>query len=210
MGVVDSVFVHPSALCETADVGPGTRIWAFAHVMEGVRIGRNCSIGDHAFIETGVVIGDRVTVKNQVLIWEGIHIEDDAFIGPGVVFTNDLYPRSPRMDLEAVCGRYRDRANWLRSTRVCRGASLGAGAVIGPGITLAEYSMVGAGSLISRSVAAHQMVFGNPGRARGWVCVCGLPLKPKGSSLWTCQCDLRFRETTEGQLEPIASSTGDV
>ena len=90
-----SVFVHPTAICEAADVGEGTRVWAFAHVLAGATVGCDCNIGDHAFIEGGAQVGDRVTIKNGVMVWEGVTIEDDVFCGPGVVFTNDRYPRSP-------------------------------------------------------------------------------------------------------------------
>src|SRR5215467_10665833 len=112
------VFVHRQGLCESDEVGPGTRIWAFAHVMKGAVVGRDCNIGDHAFIEAGARIGDRVTVKNQAMVWDGVEIEDDAFIGPGVSFTNDAFPRSPRMKLPAVAARYRSRDRWLLRTRV--------------------------------------------------------------------------------------------
>src|SRR5205807_2820395 len=116
MTLAADIFVHPQALCESEAVGAGTRIWAFAHVMKGAVIGRDCNIGDHAFIEAGARLGDRVTVKNQAMVWDGVEIEDDVFIGPGVSFTNDLLPRSPRMRLPAVAGRYRCRADWLRPT----------------------------------------------------------------------------------------------
>ena len=104
---VMSRFVHPAALCESDNVGESTRIWAFAHVMYGARVGRDCNIGDGAFVESGAVLGDRVTLKNQVMVWDGVRIEDDAFIGPGVIFTNDAAPRSPRMP--QVRGRCRHR-----------------------------------------------------------------------------------------------------
>ena len=93
-GPAAHVFVHPDGRCESGTVGSGTRIWAFAHVLAGAVIGRDCNICDHAFVEGDAVIGDRVTVKNGVLIWDGVTIGDDAFIGPGVVFTNDLTPRA--------------------------------------------------------------------------------------------------------------------
>ncbi len=116
--------IHPQALCESKDIGAGTRIWAFAHVMSGAVIGRNCNIGDGVFIESGAIIGNEVTVKNQVMIWDGVRIEDEVFIGPGVVFTNDKTPRSPRM--ARVAERYQDRRNWCVPTVVHRGAALGA------------------------------------------------------------------------------------
>ena len=194
------VFVHPSALCESADVGPGTRIWAFAHVMAGARVGRDCNIGDHAFVESGAWIGDRVTVKNAVLVWDGVRIEDDAFIGPAVVFTNDRSPRSPRMPVDAVAQRYARRERWLLPTRVAQGASIGAGAVIAPGVTLGAFCMVGAGSLVTRDVPPHRLVSrANPAGA-AWVCVCGQRLEPVAAGLWVCGCARRFREDAGGGL----------
>lgn len=191
------VYVHPRGLCESDDVGPGTRIWAFAHVMRGARLGAGCNVGDHAFVETGAWLGDRVTVKNGVMVWEGVTIEDDAFIGPGAIFTNDRHPRSPRMDVAAVTARYADRNRWLEPTRVGRGASLGAGAIIGPGITLGAYCMVGAGTVVSRDVPPHRFVSRQAPNGAGWVCTCGLPLAPAGNR-WTCRCGLSFRREGEG------------
>src|SRR5690349_12542106 len=112
---------HPQALCESEHVGDGTRIWAFAHVMHGARVGEECNIGEGVFVEAGAIVGDRVTLKNGVMVWDGVTIGDDAFIGPGVIFTNDKTPRSPRM--EQARNRYSSRANWCQSTIVGRGAS---------------------------------------------------------------------------------------
>ncbi len=165
------IFTHRLALCESEQVGDGTRVWAFAHVMSGAIVGRDCNIGDHAFIESGAKLGDRVTVKNGVLIWDGVTIGDDTFIGPGVLFTNDRTPRSPRMP--EVAKRYASVANWLTPTTICRGASLGAGAVILPGVTIGEHAMVGAGAVVTRDVNAHEQVVGNPARVVGLVCACG-------------------------------------
>jgi UDP-2-acetamido-3-amino-2,3-dideoxy-glucuronate N-acetyltransferase len=108
------------------------------------------------------------------MVWDGVTIGDDAFIGPGVIFTNDKTPRSPRM--EQARHRYRSRANWCCSTTVGRGASLGAGAIVLPGITIGEFAMIAAGAVVTRNVAAHQLVLGNPARPVGWVCVCGTRL----------------------------------
>ncbi len=194
------VFVHPSALCESPEVGAGTRIWAFAHVMAGARVGCDCNIGDHAFIETGAWIGDRVTLKNGVLVWDGVHIEDDAFIGPAVVFTNDRHPRSPRMP--AVAARYSRREQWLLPTRVERGASIGAGAIIAPGVRLGAFCMIGAGSLVTRDVAAHRLVSRASPDGCGWVCVCGQRLEAARDGLWACRCGQRFREDGGARLHP--------
>src|SRR5262249_21340174 len=106
MPAAAGVFVHAQALCESEQVGEGTRIWAFAHVMKRAVVGRNCNIGDHAFLDAGARIGDRVTIKNQATVWEGVEIEDDVFVGPAVSFTNDIRPRSARMTLPTVAERY--------------------------------------------------------------------------------------------------------
>lgn len=165
------VFVHPRALCESEQVGAGTRVWAFAHVMKGAVIGRDCNVCGHAFIESGVRIGSGVTIKNQVMVWEGVVIEDDVFVGPGVIFTNDRRPRSSRM-AEAM-ERYSNPENWLLPTTVRRGASIGAGAIIVCGNTIGEYAMVGAGAVVTADVPKHHLVVGNPATTAGLVCTCG-------------------------------------
>jgi acetyltransferase-like isoleucine patch superfamily enzyme len=159
----NGVFVHRMALCESDDVGRGTRVWAFAHVLPGAVVGRDCNVGEGAFIEDGAVVGDRVTVKNGVMIWDGVTIEDDAFLGPGVVFTNDLRPRAEIR---------RGSAGYV-PTFVRKGASLGANVTVVCGVTIGSYALVAAGSVVIRDVPAHAFVAGNPARQRGWVCTCG-------------------------------------
>ena len=131
----ESTFIHPSADVQCGDIGAGTRIWQFCVVLPGARIGAGCNICAGCFIEGGAEVGDRVTLKNGVYLWSGITLEDEVFVGPNVTFTNDEFPRS---------GQH--RAQWSR-TRVCRGASIGAGAVLLPGITVGEGAMVGAGEI---------------------------------------------------------------
>lgn len=150
-------FVHPEALCESSKVGPGTRIWAFAHVLPGAVIGRDCNICDHTFIENDVVVGDRVTVKSGVQLWDGVTLEDDVFVGPNATFTNDRFPRS------------RQRPEVFPRTTVCRGASIGANATILPGNTIGPNAMVGAGAVVTRSVPPNALVIGNPARIHGYV-----------------------------------------
>jgi UDP-2-acetamido-3-amino-2,3-dideoxy-glucuronate N-acetyltransferase len=157
------VLVHPYGLCESTEVGEGTRVWAFAHVLPGAVIGADCNICDHAFIEGGARLGSRVTVKNAVLVWDGVTLEDDVFVGPNVLFTNDLRPRAT----------VRKRPDELLPTVVRRGASLGAGVVVVCGTTIGESALVAAGSVVVRDVPAHALVVGNPGRRVGWVCTCG-------------------------------------
>lgn len=157
------VFVHPRGLCESEDVGAGTRIWAFAHVLPGARIGAGCNICDGAYVEGGAVLGDNVTVKNGTLVFDRVSCEDHVFLGPNVLFTNDLRPRSHVK---------RGREAFL-PTLVRRGASLGAGVVVVCGTTIGEFAFAAAGSVLTRDVPAHGFVAGNPAVRKGWVCGCG-------------------------------------
>jgi acetyltransferase-like isoleucine patch superfamily enzyme len=145
-------FKHETALVESTCVGDGTRIWAYAHVLAGARIGSDCNICDHTFIENDVILGNRVTVKCGVQLWDGLRIEDDVFIGPNATFTNDLFPRSKRPP---------DR---FLNTVVRRGASIGANATILPGITIEEDAMIGAGAVVTGNVPRNAVILGNPGR----------------------------------------------
>jgi acetyltransferase-like isoleucine patch superfamily enzyme len=145
------VFVHDRALVETDSIGPGTRVWAFAHVMAGARVGGDCNICDHTFIEGGAIVGDRVTIKSGVYLWDGLRIEDDVFIGPQATFTNDAFPRS-KQSFDCL------------STTVRRGASIGAGAVVLPGLEIGERAMVGAGAVVTKDVPPDVIVAGNPAR----------------------------------------------
>jgi UDP-2-acetamido-3-amino-2,3-dideoxy-glucuronate N-acetyltransferase len=163
---MDGVFVHPHGLCESDEVGPGTRIWAFAHVLKGARIGAGCNVCDHAFIEGGAVVGNRVTIKNAVLIWDGVTIEDEVFLGPNMLFTNDLTPRAA----------IRKGPGELLPTVVRQGATIGAGATIVCGLEVGAHAFVAAGAVVTRDVARHALVAGNPARRIGWVCTCGLRL----------------------------------
>ena len=151
------VFVHPQGLCESASVGGGTRVWAFAHVLPGARIGRDCNICDHVFIENDVVLGDRVTVKSGVQLWDGVRAADEVFIGPNATFSNDKYPRSKHHDRQ------------LLQTHLGRGASIGAGAVVLPGVRIGALAMVGAGAVVTHDVPAKAIVSGNPARIVGYV-----------------------------------------
>ncbi|MGA9858819.1 MAG: acyltransferase [Solirubrobacteraceae bacterium] len=144
-------FIHPHALVESDRIGAGTRIWAFAHVMPGAVIGADCNVCDHTYVEGDVVVGDRVTLKSGVFLWDGLRVQDDVFIGPQATFTNDLMPRS-RQPFE------------LRETTIRRGASIGAGAVILPGLTIGERAMIGAGAVVTKDVPSDVVVAGNPAR----------------------------------------------
>ena len=175
----NDVRVHAKALVETDDIGGGTRVWAFAHVMPEVRLGADCNVGDHTFIESGVRIGDRVTIKNGVAIWTGVSIHDDVFVGPNAVFTNDLRRRSKVYDNDVV------------PTTVRRGASIGANATVVCGVTIGEFAMIGAGAVVTRDVPAYALIVGNPGRFRGHVCRCSRTLSFENSRA-RCECGLQF------------------
>lgn len=146
-------FRHERAIVEPgARIGAGTRVWAFAHVLPGARIGRDCNICDHVFIENDVEVGDRVTVKCGVQLWDGLRVADDVFIGPNATFTNDLFPRSKRYPRKFL------------PTRLLAGASIGANATILAGVTIGEKAMVGAGAVVTKDVPPRAVVVGNPAR----------------------------------------------
>ena len=149
--------VHPQAICESADIGEGTRICAFAHVLRGARIGRDCNIADHVFIENDVIVGDRVSVKCGVQLWDGLRVEDDVLIGPNATFTN-----------EKMTGGRQAQERPLH-THIAAGASIGANATVLPGITIGAGAMVGAGCVVTRNVPSNAVVVGNPGRISGYV-----------------------------------------
>jgi acetyltransferase-like isoleucine patch superfamily enzyme len=162
-------------------------------------VGRNCNIGDHCFVESNAVVGDDVTIKNGNALWDGITLEDGVFVGPGVVFTNDLRPRSPR--LAAAAPRYEKRS-WLVPTVIRRGATLGAGALVVAGVTVGEYAFVAAGALVTRDVEPHALVVGAPARRRGWVCCCGGALSLRGDRAECQECARRYAASDEG-LRPV-------
>ncbi len=190
-----SYFVHPNALVETEQIGEGTRVWAFAHVMQGAVIGRNCNICDHAFVESNVMIGDGVTIKNGVAIWDGVTLGDHVFVGPNAVFTNDLNPRA----------EVKKAHDQFVPTQVQEGATIGANATIVCGVTLGRYAFVGAGTVVIRDVPAYALVVGNPARQVGYMCECGETLP---DSL-VCSCGKRF-EPGESGLRKLAAAVVSV
>ena len=186
-------FVHPHALVESREIGANTRIWAFAHVMDGARIGRDCNIGDHTFVESGVVLGNNVTVKNGVSIWTNVTVEDNVFLGPNCVFTNDPNPRA----------YVKKRPEDLGATLLKENATVGANATVLCGITIGRYAFIGAGAVVLRSVPDFALIVGNPGRQSGWMCVCAgklsLAVSAAVGSCCTClHCGKHFVRKTTG------------
>lgn len=160
-------FAHATAVIdEGCEIGKGTKIWHFAHLMSGCRIGDGCVIGQNVFIASNVVLGNNVKVQNNVSIYEGVICEDDVFLGPSMVFTNVINPRS------AV-----SRKNEFQKTIVRKGAAIGANATIVCGNEIGAYAFIGAGSVITKSVPAYALVVGNPGKQKGWMSEQGYPLK---------------------------------
>jgi UDP-2-acetamido-3-amino-2,3-dideoxy-glucuronate N-acetyltransferase len=195
-----AALIHPTALVETGEVGAGTSIWAFCHVMAGAVIGRDCNVGDHCYIEGGARVGDGVTIKNGCMLWEGVTIEDEAFVGPGVVFTNDLRPRSPR----AAHARSRYAGDgWLARTVVREGASIGAGAVILPGLSIGRHALVAAGAVVTRGVPDHGLVTGNPARLAGWACRCGATLAVDDGRAGCAACGAAYEIVADALREAI-------
>ena len=166
----EDVRIHTTAeVSPRAQIGEGTRIWRQAQVREGARIGRGCIIGKGVYIGVDVLIGDRVKIQNNASIYHGVTIEDGVFIGPHVCLTNDKLPRAITPD-----GQLKRDADWEVGPILIRyGASIGAGAIILPGVTVGRFALVGAGSVVTRDVVAHGLVVGNPAELVGFACACG-------------------------------------
>ncbi|MEO7965567.1 MAG: acyltransferase [Gemmatimonadaceae bacterium] len=193
-------FIHESSFVDDgANVGEGTKIWHFCHVMGGATIGERCSLGQNVVVMPGTRMGNNVKIQNNVSIYEGVELEDDVFCGPSMVFTNVINPRS-----------HVSRKDEYRRTLVKRGASIGANATIVCGSTLGEYAFVGAGAVVAKDVKPYALVVGVPARQTGWVCQCGeILLKSRDAGretgeaqVLTCEaCGLAYR-LADGTLMP--------
>jgi len=174
--------IHPTAdVSPEARIGPGTRIWHEAQVRERAVVGADCVLGKGVYIDRDVVVGDGVKVQNRASLFHGLTVEDNVYIGPHVSFANDRYPRAVNPD-----GSPRTDADWRETpTLVREGASIGAGAVVLPGVTIGRWAMVGAGAVVTRDVPDHALVAGNPARVVGRACKCGATLAEEGES-WRC------------------------
>lgn len=163
----EDVYVHSTATIDKPClIGKGTKIWHYCHVMSGARIGEGCQLGQNVFVSSGGVIGNGVKIQNNVSIYDGVELGDDVFCGPSMVFTNVMNPRSH------IC-----RRNEYRPTKVGRGVTFGANCTIVCGLSVGEFAFVGAGSVVTKDVPPHALVYGNPAKISGWMCECGVKLE---------------------------------
>ena len=176
-------FKHDRAMvAEGALIGEGTRIWANTNIQAGAEIGRNCNICDGSFVERGAIVGNNVTIKHHVSIFSGTTIEDNVFIASNIAFINDRNPRSGKKD-------------WvLEKTTVKKGATIGTNSVLMCGLTIGEYALIGAGSVVTKDVSPYTIVVGNPAKKAGFACQCGKKLPPN----LICDCGKRYSTFQEG------------
>lgn len=183
-------FCHETALVdEGAEIGEGTRIWQWCHIMHGTKIGKKCNIGENAFIENGVVLGNNVKVKNNVALYTGFKCEDNVFIGPNAVFTNVANPRS-----------FIERKSEFKETIIREGASIGANATIVCGHNIGKYAFIGAGSVVTKEVPDYTMVVGNPARKYAFVCKCGCKLN---TNLVCTACGKKYYADENERICPV-------
>jgi len=188
-----SYFVHPTAIVDAGcQIGDGTKIWHFCHLMSRCVIGESCIIGQNVFVADGVKLGNRVKVQNNVSIYDGVECEEDVFLGPSAVFTNVLNPRS-----------FIERKSEFKKTLLRKGATIGANATIVCGHTVGRYALVGAGSVVTHDVPDYALVAGNPARQIGWVSACGHTLAFDEEGLATCpECGHRYK-LTDNKILPL-------
>jgi len=164
--------VHPSSFVDDGcEIGDGTKIWHFCHIMPRAKIGRGCNIGQNVVVSPDVIVGNNVKIQNNVSLYTGVILEDDVFCGPSMVFTNVVNPRSEV-----------SRKDEYRQTLVRRGASIGANSTIVCGHTIGQYAFIGAGAVVTKDVPDFALIVGNPGRITGWMCRCGIKLAPGATS----------------------------
>lgn len=181
---------HPSAyIDEGCEIGGGTVIWHFSHIMAGAVVGGGCSIGQNVVISPGAVLGNNVRVQNNVSVYTGVSCEDDVFLGPSCVFTNVINPRS-----------FISRKEEYRKTLVGRGASVGANATVLCGVTIGRFAMVGAGAVVTRGVPPYAVVRGSPARVSGWVCRCGGSLPQKPAEAVCPLCGAAYLRNQKGEI----------
>ncbi len=182
--------VHPSSFVDDGcEIGEGTKIWHFCHIMPRARIGARCNIGQNVVVSPDVVVGNNVKIQNNVSLYTGVILEDDVFCGPSMVFTNVVNPRS-----------HVSRKDEYRQTLVKRGASIGANTTIVCGNTIGQYAFIGAGAVVTKEVPDFALVVGNPGRISGWMCACGIKLasgKTPPAEAHCTTCGSKYRASGE-------------
>jgi UDP-2-acetamido-3-amino-2,3-dideoxy-glucuronate N-acetyltransferase len=185
-------FVHPAAVIdEGVEIGEGTKIWHFTHIMPGAKIGRNCIVGQNVFIGSGVTLGNNIKVQNNVSIYDGVILEDDVFCGPSMVFTNVFNPRS-----------FISRKKEFRMTLVRKGATIGANVTVVCGNMIGHYAFIGAGSVVTRDIPDYALVYGNPGRMKGWVCQCAEEITFRSGKAVCKDCGKKYKKDSTG-VKPI-------
>jgi UDP-2-acetamido-3-amino-2,3-dideoxy-glucuronate N-acetyltransferase len=171
-----NIFIHPTAIVDDgAQIGAGTRIWHFCHLMPHAKVGENCIIGQNVYIDNHAEVGNGVKIQNNVSVYNGVIIEDDVFLGPSMVFTNVINPRS-----------FIERKQEFKKTLVHKGATIGANATIICGIEIGVYAMIGAGAVVTKNVLPYALVTGNPARQTGWVSKAGIKLDFDTAGIATC------------------------
>ena len=194
------VRIHPTAIIEEdVLIGAGTSVWDNVHIRKNTSIGDNSIVGEKTYIAYDVKIGNGVKINAFVYVCTGVTIEDQAMISAGTIFTNDRFPRAFDPDGQSV--KTSDPTDETLETVVRRGVTIGAACTIGPGVELGEYCMVGMGSVVTRSIAPYQLVYGNPAKFSGFVCVCGEPLGKGRRKLYVCQkCSRKYSSSAPGKL----------
>ncbi len=183
-------FVHETSyIDQNVQIGKGTKIWHFCHLMPGSKVGEKCNIGQNVFIGSDVVLGNGVKIQNNVSLYTGVICEDDVFLGPSMVFTNVINPRA-----------FIERKTEFKTTLIKRGASIGANATIVCGTTIGKYAFVGAGAVVSANVPDFALVYGNPGRRKGWVCQCGAKLEKENNHVQCPICQTEYKLLNENEL----------
>ncbi|MBE9547443.1 MAG: Gfo/Idh/MocA family oxidoreductase [Proteobacteria bacterium] len=187
-GRLESYFAHETAVIDApCQIGKGTKIWHFSHIMQGAEIGEGCNIGQNVVISPGVEIGNNVKIQNNVSVYEGVILEDDVFCGPSMVFTNVINPRS-----------HISRKHEYKPTVVKKGATIGAGATIICGNTIGRYAFVGAGAVVTKDIPDYAMILGNPGRIAGWMCECGQQVQFRNGVTACGDCGKQYKRTSKG------------
>jgi UDP-2-acetamido-3-amino-2,3-dideoxy-glucuronate N-acetyltransferase len=180
----EEYFVHPTSVVdEPVEIGEGTKIWHFSHVMSGAKIGRNCIIGQNVFIGSGATLGNNINIQNNVSIYDGVVLEDDVFCGPSMVFTNVFNPRS-----------FISRKKEFRKTVVGKGATIGANTTIICGNKIGQYAFIGASSVVTKDIPDYALVYGNPGRVKGWICQCAEEIIFRSGRAKCQMCGKRYQK----------------